>query len=769
MKNNLRRFKRFFLKAPSFKSQYYKKHIVILLFVLCGTSLLIGSAIYLFGVRQLRDEMSQTHEEQIINQVEYIDSQMQSLEVNLSYWSHEKLFRHDLDKINFQEQYELARDVTNSLFSKKNGNSLIENISLFINSEEPAVFNPQFRWVEEERLNDYRHFLLNEEDFYWQVKSTNIDDHHLFPLVLVRNLPSYDIGKDENSASFIVELNQQAVLQMIDGLSLSSDGFSFFIDEKSGKVISSNEKSSQFFEEVVTADLLSAQSFSINWNGIDYSVSTGVINRVNSDWTYMSVVPISFITEPISQLSQTIVMISLVGLILSIVVANLTFRSIYQPIEKLMELFKGHTGAKTNEFNFIQSNWFKLNNEKEFLENHVDVLNEKLISNFFFQLIEGYLNDQTESELRARLRQYHVKFNHEKICYVDIELMNKKQQMVMSKMLESAFNLKSYLITFNEKFIGVIVIFDDDAELTKQLNEFYQKVKTMSEFDYVILYASPPVHNLKDLIRVVDELRHKKYINFKYKETKFIQLKPTTAMLADDQQGDLYPFNIERKLLIAIDHCDKAAAYEQLNQFITFICEQDERDIQYCIVQLYGQIQKQILKDGFHPFELFNGKNIIKDLNQIYDIDRLKHMLLEVVINPFITKRKEKTDNKYDQIVKKTLDYIHTHYMNDVSLDQCADELGLNASKLSKLFKQGKGINFIDYLTNYRIEQAKVLLVDTTMKIQDIAVAVGYRHSYFNRIFKKHSGMTPGQYREVGDTYQHLNSIMLNIEENDRP
>ena len=87
--------------------------------------------------------------------------------------------------------------------------------------------------------------------------------------------------------------------------------------------------------------------------------------------------------------------------------------------------------------------------------------------------------------------------------------------------------------------------------------------------------------------------------------------------------------------------------------------------------------------------------------------------------------------------------------MEDISLDYCADHVNLSPSLLSKVFKDIVGLNFIDYLTNIRLSKAKELLVHTDMKINEIAETIGYKNSYFNRLFKKHEGYTPGQYREM--------------------
>ena len=86
--------------------------------------------------------------------------------------------------------------------------------------------------------------------------------------------------------------------------------------------------------------------------------------------------------------------------------------------------------------------------------------------------------------------------------------------------------------------------------------------------------------------------------------------------------------------------------------------------------------------------------------------------------------------------------------MEEISLDSCAERIGTSSYTLSKSFNKILGINFIDYLTDLRIQKAKELLEGTDMKIGDIAERVGYRHSYFNRIFKKQTGVTPSQFRQ---------------------
>lgn len=99
--------------------------------------------------------------------------------------------------------------------------------------------------------------------------------------------------------------------------------------------------------------------------------------------------------------------------------------------------------------------------------------------------------------------------------------------------------------------------------------------------------------------------------------------------------------------------------------------------------------------------------------------------------------------------VAQLLSIIEHAYNQDISLDELAESLYLTPSYLSVLFKQETGQNFIKYLTNYRIDKARELLVSEDYKINMIGEMVGYANSsYFCQIFKNYYGMTPMQYRE---------------------
>jgi len=100
--------------------------------------------------------------------------------------------------------------------------------------------------------------------------------------------------------------------------------------------------------------------------------------------------------------------------------------------------------------------------------------------------------------------------------------------------------------------------------------------------------------------------------------------------------------------------------------------------------------------------------------------------------------------------VQQALDYIAEHYNESgMSLAGAANALFVSSAYLSALFKQELGVNFLDYVHQYRIERAKALLQSTDLKIQAVAREAGYfDEAHFTKTFKKWTGMLPSQYKK---------------------
>lgn len=99
--------------------------------------------------------------------------------------------------------------------------------------------------------------------------------------------------------------------------------------------------------------------------------------------------------------------------------------------------------------------------------------------------------------------------------------------------------------------------------------------------------------------------------------------------------------------------------------------------------------------------------------------------------------------------VSKAKEYVHNNYADEMlSLDGVCQVLGVSNSYFSTIFKKKTGNSFIGYLTDYRMDQASRLLIETNDKSYMIARQVGYTDpNYFSYVFKRRFGVSPSRYR----------------------
>lgn len=99
-------------------------------------------------------------------------------------------------------------------------------------------------------------------------------------------------------------------------------------------------------------------------------------------------------------------------------------------------------------------------------------------------------------------------------------------------------------------------------------------------------------------------------------------------------------------------------------------------------------------------------------------------------------------------IVKNALDYIEENYTQKLTLSEVAEKTYVSQWHLSKLLNRHTGQSFSDILNHVRIEHAKVLLKDPSLRIGDISEQVGFLDlAHFSRVFKKQEGVSANEYR----------------------
>ncbi|MEK3916404.1 response regulator [Paenibacillus sp. FSL H7-0331] len=99
------------------------------------------------------------------------------------------------------------------------------------------------------------------------------------------------------------------------------------------------------------------------------------------------------------------------------------------------------------------------------------------------------------------------------------------------------------------------------------------------------------------------------------------------------------------------------------------------------------------------------------------------------------------------KIIHQVKDYIRANLHMDLSLEHCSRQINLSQGYFSNLFKKVLGVSFQQFVIQEKMEKAKNMLIDD-FQVQEIAQELGYEHRrYFSDIFKKHTGMTPSEFK----------------------
>lgn len=152
------------------------------------------------------------------------------------------------------------------------------------------------------------------------------------------------------------------------------------------------------------------------------------------------------------------------------------------------------------------------------------------------------------------------------------------------------------------------------------------------------------------------------------------------------------------------------------------------------VVQTIRHFKKLTLDDGIQE-QIFASETFENAISVWYDF---LHDVLEL----------QEEETKYSKEICRALSYIRAHYMKKITAEGMAEYLGISSGHFSRIFKQQLGISFVKYLNQYRMDRAEELLLDTGLKVYEVAEKVGIPdYIYFTQVFKNIKGTAPTDVR----------------------
>jgi two-component system, response regulator YesN len=183
-------------------------------------------------------------------------------------------------------------------------------------------------------------------------------------------------------------------------------------------------------------------------------------------------------------------------------------------------------------------------------------------------------------------------------------------------------------------------------------------------------------------------------------------------------------------------------------------------DTIFDVIQSYASAGTSLLQTQQRILELlWMAARVMSELGietdtPTYSLQAQDYRQLRIETNHLLGLMRKNHEESYDRLeadkIQKIKHYIVEHSHEDISLDALANKVGLSPIYISKMFKEKLGVNYIDFLTDCRIEKAKILLADSEKSLKEITFEIGYHDpNYFSKVFKKMCNISPTEYRKT--------------------
>ncbi len=214
---------------------------------------------------------------------------------------------------------------------------------------------------------------------------------------------------------------------------------------------------------------------------------------------------------------------------------------------------------------------------------------------------------------------------------------------------------------------------------------------------------------------------------------------------------DGYPQEREKHLEEAVIAGDAAAAVQDAEIFFQWMLDhyaQYDMPIRLKVLELVMRVECSIFHKSGANYHFLDRSDYLQTVNAASDYQVLKTWFLRKIAE-CARSSATRVIQKTNGTIENAKQYIDKNFSRELSLEEVSREVFVSPYYFSKLFKEQTGMNYIEYLTQKRMDAAKLLLRDGQLSIKQICNKIGYSDpNYFSRLFRKLEGSTPSEYRE---------------------
>ena len=445
-------------------------------------------------------------------------------------------------------------------------------------------------------------------------------------------------------------------------------------------------------------------------------------------------------------------------------------RSIYRPINRLMQITT-QNGRQKREVSHPEA----IQNEADYLELvYTDTLGqntqhrqlmEAISNDIMEQLFRGVLSGKSMSQnyIQGALEGTGRKelFTGRYMALAGMLLLAEDRELTMVEaglyqrsivgIINNLMDEHCQIFSFypDKEVMAVILCFPEDTSVIRAkqwINGFLQEIKNRTEdLPYQVLWGKGKFYNEITSLRysyqeALAEVRYQRYM-----------ASDPEAVETGNAFDRKYYEERSHQVAEMAEKGSREEAESMADILISEIAECDpEKARDYAELVMDVMIEKMI---SCHV-----SKVELKELGLFHNPEEIIRIMQENGLNAYMKEFYQKAikavqsgskKNRY-KYVEEAQDYIEAHYSNgNLTLNEVSEAIGISAPYLSGVFNEVKRETFSSYLNSFRVKRAKQFLEETNQSIAEIGYKCGFNSAQsFSRVFKKHTTFTPGQYRE---------------------
>ncbi|RXJ02528.1 AraC family transcriptional regulator [Anaerobacillus alkaliphilus] len=764
------------------KTKFFFKLLAFILFLSTFPIIIVGTFSYIKTSDAIYQKVMQEKVQSIYQINTNVEQVLKTIDHSLTYFVNSSFLKETLKEPMGAEQFQNYRQLKQELNYLQTFDTGIEDILIVSLEKKWLVNNNGLRTLDNLDIeHQFSEYLRSPYNTRWILESkdtvVNEDNDFIESLLpcgysvkLVKQLPLITSNKTGLSTASIPSC------YLANILTSSSDTEMLMILDSQFRVLAHNDQSliGTNYSNLPVVELLSAPDFqpsgqlTATIDSINYTLTYRKSDY--NGWLYLSVISNEELKSEATAIGLFTLYVCMSVLIGCLVFSWFGSKRLYKPINQLYKTMMSSIKTTTlqkqlhkDELEVIGDRIHHMLAENKELEVKIQGQVDQLRQLFMVRLLDGHLG---EEELMMKYLSYDFNSKWKQLCVLTLQIdtiENTKYSpgqkdlllFTINNIIEDIIPEDQRLTPILRKDVQITIILSNHETMEEYENFIHEEAiriqtKVKEELDLPIsIGVSLPFSKLSKsreaYLEGVEALKHR--IKSGMNSILYYKNIETGSSLQT-----FFPENIKNELFDAIKLGEKEKAEEALSMLISTIFSKDLNPNQYQI-SLIRLLNDLILLTQTLGVELENfddKKSLYDQLFELKSIEEIGNWFKESIIFPLVSSLEERINSQYKNISDKIIHIIQQEYDTDISLEAIAERLHYNPNYLSSIFRKETNISFSEYVSMYRLNMAKKMLVESDLSIKEIAEMFRYNNSQnFIRSFKKKEGITPGKYREL--------------------